>query len=280
MLEEVSILNFNTKFYFFEFDFTLWIQTPFYLVLKCSHYRYPFQGSLLEFYTGWLSYAWETFYLEISISISIPCFAFCEFDFISWIQRPFCLLFKLSHYHYHYPFQGSLFEFYTGGLSYASESFYLEISISISIPTFTFWIWFYLFNVNCNSLERNLQFLFEISLPLLQLWTSFLLLNEIYSIVILITFSILVYYRMLEKVSTLKFQFRYLVLLFWICFYLFMRIYNQLKRKFAIFLWNFTTYITICTSFLIWVDYNLLDKYFSLVSFSQNYDNLYLAVKI
>ena len=150
MLEEVSILNFNTKFYFFEFDFTLWIQTPFYLVLKCSHYQYPFQGSLLEFYTGWLSYAWETFYLEISISISIPCFAFCEFDFISWIQRPFCLVFKLSHYHYHYPFQGSLFEFYTGGLSYASERFYLEISISISIPTFTFWIWFYLFNVNCN----------------------------------------------------------------------------------------------------------------------------------
>lgn len=262
------------------------------LILPCG-FRHPFtwfwsaliidtllQGSLLEFYTGWLSYAWETFYLEISISISIPCFAFCEFDFISWIQRPFCLVFKLSHYHYHYPFQGSLFEFYTGGLSYASESFYLEISISISIPTFTFWIWFYLFNVNCNSLERNLQFLFEISLPLLQLWTSFLLLNEIYSIVILITFSILVYYRMLEKVSTLKFQFRYLVLLFWICFYLFMRIYNQLKRKFAIFLWNFTTYITICTSFLIWVDYNLLDKYFSLVSFSQNYDNLYLAVKI
>ena len=48
MLEEVSILNFNTKFYFFEFDFTLWIQTPFYLVLKCSHYRYPFAGFLIR----------------------------------------------------------------------------------------------------------------------------------------------------------------------------------------------------------------------------------------
>lgn len=218
--------------------------------------------------------------LKFRFQFQFPVLLFVNLILSHEFRDPFGLVFKPSHYHYHYPFQGSLFEFYTGGLSYASESFYLEISISISIPTFTFWIWFYLFNVNCNSLERNLQFLFEISLPLLQLWTSFLLLNEIYSIVILITFSILVYYRMLEKVSTLKFQFRYLVLLFWICFYLFMRIYNQLKRKFAIFLWNFTTYITICTSFLIWVDYNLLDKYFSLVSFSQNYDNLYLAVKI